>query len=85
MLSGHDSSGEAAFLGFPANDPIIYLETLCSHHLHATALHGFRAAESGEEICMILHDISYVQFKTVQMKRRQNRNTLRFRASLAAH
>ena len=63
MLSGHDYPLGSSIPGFPVNDPIIYLVTLCSHHLHATALHGFRAAKSGEEACMMLCDISTVQFK----------------------
>ena len=63
MLGGQDHPLGSNIHGFPVNDPIIYLVTLCSDHLHATALHGFRAAKSGEETCMTLYDISNVQFK----------------------
>ena len=63
MLSGHEYPLGSNIPGFPVNDPIIYLVMLCPHLLHATALHGFRAAKSGEETCMTLYDISNVQFK----------------------
>ena len=62
MLSGHEYPLGSNIPGFPVNDPIIYLVMLCPHLLHATALHGFRAAKSGEETCRILYGITYIQF-----------------------
>ena len=63
MLSGHDYPLRSDIHGFPVNDPVIYLAfsvPTTSMPQHCT---GFRAAKSGEETCVILDDISYVEFK----------------------
>ena len=62
VLSGHNCPLGSSIDCFPVNDPIIYLVMLCSTTSMPQHCTGFRAAKSGEETCMILYDISYVQF-----------------------